>query len=542
MTEKLKQIIDNIPFNPGIYLMKDKEDNIIYVGKAISLRKRVRQYFQKTNKTIRIQNMVKLIDHIDYIVCRNEVEALVLECNYIKENMPKFNVLLKDDKTYPYVKVTLNEEYPGIYMTRTKKEDGAKYYGPYADVRAVKESLEVIKQIFPVKRCKYNLSKTKNNSNFPCLYYHIGRCLGPCINNIEKESYKNMMKQVCMFLEGRHSDIKSKVIEEINICINRLEFEKAQKLKDRLDSIDKLKEKQVVSNLNEINADIIGYEYIENKLYMQVFKNRNARIVGHYNIQIEDIEQEELNESIFDILTQYYTKNEIPPKIYVKLENTKEDKIETISNFLSEKANRKVEIKVPKKGEKLKLIEMVENNIKINIEKESQEKNKMKDLSKFLNLNFEIDSAEAYDISNIRNEYIVGALIRYENGKLNKSGYRKFKIKSTLTQNDPLCMYEILSRRFKHKEDWPLPDIILIDGGITQVNAAKKAAKENGIDINIFGMVKDNNHKTKGLIDIDGNEFIFTQKDRKLLNYIAYMQEEIHRFVITYHRNLRDKI
>ncbi|MEG2712228.1 MAG: excinuclease ABC subunit UvrC [Clostridia bacterium] len=545
MTDKLKKIVDNIPFNPGIYLMKDKEDKIIYVGKAISLRKRVRQYFQKTNKTQRILNMVSNIDHIDYIVCRNEVEALVLECNYIKENSPKFNVLLKDDKTYPYIKITVKDPFPGIYMTRTIKSDGAKYYGPYADVKAVKESLEIIKQIFPIKRCKYSLKKITKNSNFPCLYYHIGRCIGPCINNIGEEEYSKIIKQVCMFLEGKHADVKALIVEEIDKCIKKLDFERAQKLKERLESIDKLNEKQTVSNLNEAASDIVGYYLEESTLHIQIFKNRNARIVSHEVFKLENVEESEISLSIYELLMQYYSEKEIVPKIYVKLDlEDRDNSIESLSEYLTNILGKKVEVKVPQKGEKHKLIEMVENNIKINLIKAEDKNNQMKNLSEFLKLDYEINSLEAYDISNLRNEYIVGALVRYEDGKLNKSKYRKFKIKSTLMQNDPLCMYEVLSRRFKHAEDWQLPDILLIDGGKTQVNAVNKAVSENDIDINVYGMIKNDKHKTRGLIDSLGNEYIFedTKKDKSILNFISFIQEEIHRFVIRYHRSLRDKI
>lgn len=547
MNEKLKENIDNIPFNPGVYLMKDSEDNIIYVGKAISLRKRVRQYFQKTRKSQRIQNMVSLIDHIEYIVCRNEMEALILECNYIKNNKPKFNVLLKDDKTYPYVKVTIKDKYPSIYITRQKKEDGAKYYGPYADVKSIKNVMAAVKEIFPVKRCKYNLEKKNlNTGNFPCLYYHIGRCLGPCINEVSRTEYINMIDEICMFLDGKHSDVKKHIKEEIEKCIVTLDFEKAQKLKERLIAIDKLNEKQSVSNLNETDADIIGYVYDNNNLYLQIFKIRSGKIIDHDSYKEENIEEIDVQSAIFTMITQYYlNKEKIPSKIYIKLdEEDKENSISLISEILNNKSNKKIEIKVPKIGEKLKLINMVENNIKINIEKENTKENTPEKLSEFLKLNYTVNSIESYDISNLRNEYIVGAMVRFEDLKFNKNMYRKFKIKSTLVQNDPKCIYEVLTRRLNKKEEWPLPDVILLDGGKTQLNAAIKAMEDTNTFVDIFGMVKDNKHKTNMIIDKDFNEYIFedTKEGKTLYNFVARIQEEVHRFVIRYHRSLRDKI
>lgn len=546
MTEKLKENINRIPFNPGVYLMKDKDDNIIYVGKAISLKKRVRQYFQKTRKSQRILNMVSLIDHIEFIVCSNEMEALILECNYIKNNKPKFNVLLKDDKTYPYVKVTIKDKYPSIYITRQKKEDGAKYYGPYADVKAIKDNINTIKEIFPVKRCKYNLEKKNlKNGNFPCLYYHIGRCLGPCINEVSREEYAKMMHEICLFLEGKHADIKKHIVAEIDKCIETLDFEKAQKYKERLIAIDKLDEKQKVSNLNETDADIIGYVYENNIVYLQIFKIRNGKIIDHDSYKEEDVDSLDLQSTIYTLVSQYYLNVEkLPFKIYIKAEEDRENNLESLENILREKAGKKVEIKVPKIGDKLKLINMVENNIRINIEKENTKENICEKLSEFLKLNYTVNSIESYDISNLRNEYIVGAMVRWEDGKFNKSMYRKFKIKSTLTQNDPLCMYEVLCRRFKRKDEWPLPDVILLDGGKTQMNAALKAMEDTGVTLDIFGMVKDDNHKTNMIIDREFNEYIFedNKNHKNIYNFVARIQEEVHRFVITYHRSLRDKI
>ena len=535
MTNKyVKDIVAKIPFEPGIYMMKDEKGEIIYVGKAISLRKRVRQYFQKNNKTKRIENMASLVRDIDYIVVNNEVEALNLECNYIKKLSPKFNVLLKDDKTYPYIKVTIKDKYPLIYVTRRRIDDKALYFGPYTNVGAMRDALHTIKEIFPVKRCKYNLDKTKIKN--ACLYYHIGRCLGPCINEVSLKAYKEMIDQVVLFLEGKTTDVKKMIETQIEECIQKLEFEKAANLKQRIDNIDKFSQKQNVSNLNEISTDIWGYVFFEETLYVQIFKIRDYKIALHDNVKLTDVSQEEVEESLVQIVSNYYTDNNgMPKKVYITLSD---GQVELI-NKLFEKRENHLQVICPKRGEKAKLVKMVENNIHINIE--DNKNNVIEDLASLLGFKEGIDSIECYDISNLRNEYIVGCMIRFENGKLNKSMYRKFKIRSTLTQDDPQCMYEVISRRLKHSKEWPLPDVMFIDGAMNQLNAVKRAMKESQETTNIYGMVKNDKHRTRGLIDENGNEIDLLGK-KQILNFITFLQDEIHRFVITYHRQLRDSI
>ena len=533
-TEHVKEIVSKIPFNPGIYMMKDENGKIIYVGKAISLRKRVRQYFQKNNKSPRIEKMVTLIRDISYIVTNNEVEALVLECNYIKENSPKFNVMLKDDKTYPYIKINIKNKYPTIFVTRTKKDDKALYFGPYTNVGAMREALDTIKEIFPIKRCKYNLEKKKLTS--PCLYYHIGRCLGPCINDVNLQEYKSMIDQVILFLQGKNSKIKEMLKQDIEKCIENLDFERALMLKERIEKIDKISQKQHVANLNENSTDIFGYILYKDVLHIQIFKIRNYKVVLHDNIKVDEIIESEVEDTLSSIISSYYLdNNDIPKKLYVKID---EDKKNLLNDYFLYK-NIKIDVICPKKGEKLKLINMVENNIKINIE--DNKNNVVDDLSYLLKFKDSIDSIECYDISNLRNEYIVGCMIRFEDGKLNKKMYRKFKIKSTLTQDDPKCMYEVITRRLNHAEEWPLPDLILIDGGKTQLNIVKKAFEEKNEYTNIYGMVKNDKHRTRGLMDKDGNEIDLTDH-KNILNFLTFLQDEIHRFTITYHRKLRDTV
>ncbi len=541
-----KEIVEKIPFEPGIYIMKDETDKIIYVGKAKSLRKRVRQYFNKTNKTIRIQNMVSHVRNIEYIVTANELEALVLECNYIKEFMPKYNVMLKDDKTYPYIKITIKDEYPAIYITRRKIEDGSKYLGPYTDVNALREVFNTLKEIFPLKRCKYNFSKKTNKNVGPCLYYHIGRCLGPCINDVAREEYSSMINQVVLFLEGKTDIVKSYIKENIDKCIEKLEFEKAKQLHERLEKITKITEKQKVSNLNETNTDIWGYVVVKERLYIQIFKIRNSKLLKHDNLYIDEIDKTKLDSIMLDVISQYYTKNRIdmPAKVYVKLkdeEKIKQD-IETVASYLMSLKTSKVDMYIPKKGDKLKLIQMIETNIKINLK--DKERNPLDELKEILNIDYELDNLECYDISNLKDSFIVGAGIVYENGEFNKSKYRKYKIKSTETQNDVMSMAEVISRRLNHIDTLSLPDMFLIDGGLNQVRAVKKILNERKVEVPTIGMIKDNKHKTRGIIDLNEKEIDLRDKKeyKGIFALLTKLQDEVHRFVITYHRSLRDRV
>lgn len=541
-----KEIVEKIPFNPGIYIMKDENNTVIYVGKAKSLRKRVRQYFNKTNKTVRIQNMVQRIRNIEYIVTESELEALVLECNYIKEFMPKYNVMLKDDKTYPYIKITIKDKYPSIFITRNKVEDGSKYIGPFTDVNALRELFVTLREIFPLKRCKYNFNKVSNTKVGPCLYYHIGRCLGPCINDIQREEYINMINQISLFLDGKTDVVKEYIIRSINKCIENLEFEKAQELKLRLEKIAKVTEKQKVSNLNETNTDIWGYILVQDKLYIQIFKIRDSKLLKHDNIVIDEIDKSKQDETMINLVSQYYTvnKSNIPPKIYLKLidEIKQVESLHLTEEYLKTLKGLKVELNIPKKGSKLKLVEMIENNIEMNLK--DKDKNPLEDLRIILGLEDTLDNIECYDISNLRDSYMVGASITYEKNGLNKSKYRKYRIKSTATQNDVMCMQEVISRRLKHIDTMPLPDIFLIDGGLNQVRAVKQVLKANNIGVPVVGMIKDDKHRTRGMIDLNEQEIDLRddKNNRRLFKLLTELQDEVHRFVITYHRNLRDNI
>ena len=513
----MKEIVSKLPTTFGIYLMKDETGKVIYVGKAINIKKRVSQYFNNTPKSMRIYSLVSQIRAIDYVITKSETEALALECNYIKNFSPKYNVLLKDDKSYPYIKVTVKDEYPTIYLTRKKLNDGNKYFGPYTNVHSAKEVHQMIKEIFPIKRCTGNPKKR-------CLYYYINRCLGICEGNVDKDEYTSMINQIILFLEGKTKDIQNNIKKEIEKESLKLNFEKANILKNRLIAISNINDKQQVDNLDENKTDVVSYVQSEDKIYIQIFKIRFGKVIMHDSFEIDILEN--IEDDVVSYLAQYYLNvDDKPKKIYLKLSD---DNTTLINNLLTD-----ISVLCPKRGSKLKLVKMVENNI--NIKLLNSKKDYFKDLKQIINM--DIESIECYDISNLFNEYIVGCMIRVDSGKLNKNMYRKFKIKSTSTANDFLSMKEVILRRLKH-EDWTYPDAIFVDGGKTQITAALEAITELKIEnIKVFGMVKDDKHRTRALMDSNFNEIDIS----KVIKFVTFMQDEIHRFAITYHKLLRDK-
>ncbi len=519
--------------------MKDKDDHIIYVGKAVSLKNRVRQYFRKNHKTKRIENMVSLIDHFEYIVTDNESEALILECNLIKKNMPKFNVLLKDDKTYPYIKVNVKAQFPNVYMTRKILNDGAKYFGPYASASSAKEMIEFIKSKFQIRQCKN--FKFKNRA---CLNYHIKKCAGPCIGKISEEEYKKQIGQVISLLEGKTDRILRQLDKEIKQAASELEFEKAAQLRDKKLAIERItEEKQKVSNLSEHDIDVIGIAKSQMQVCIELFLIRDRKMVERYHYFFDDLQDEEDKEILSNFIKQYYMDNILlPNKIMVKEEV--EDK-ELLEEWLSQKAGRKVEIKVPQKGEKLKLVEMAEKNAQITLTNKEREKSSIvNELKEVLHLEKLPRKIEGYDISNLAGEYIVAAMCVLKDGEINKSLSRKFQIKSVLGQDDPKCIWEVIKRRLRHSIEnttgafGKLPDVIFVDGGVTQIKAAKQAIQELDLSIPVYGMVKDNRHRTRALIT-ENQEQLELSED--LMNTITAFQDCIHDTAIGYHRKLRDK-
>ena len=542
--------LKKLPNKPGVYIMHDKNDKIIYVGKAISLKNRVRQYFRKTNKTKRIENMVSLIDHFEYIVTDNEAEALILECNLIKKNMPKFNVLLKDDKTYPYIKVNVKAEYPDVYITRRILNDGAKYFGPYANAGSAKEMVDFIKTKFKIRQCK-----TFKYKDRPCLNYHIKKCMAPCMGYISREDYREQINQIIDLLEGKTEKIMKQLKQEMEEASKKFEYEKAAYIRDKILAIDNISKRQKVSNLSENDIDVIGIAKSSYQVCVEMFFIRNSKMIGRKHYFLANMQDEEDSEILSSFIKQYYVGNPIlPHKIMIK-ENI-EDK-DIIEKSLTEQAGRKVEIKTPQKGEKLRLVEMAENNAKITLDNKEKDKTSiLTELKEALNLENMPRKIECFDISNISGTNVVAGMCVMQDGVIKKNLSRRFKIKTVVGQDDPACMREVVTRRLKHSVENPdggfgkLPDVIFADGGITQIRAIKQAIwdvnmwikqeKNSDFKLNIpvFGMVKDDTHSTRALIDENRNEI---QISDKLMNLITNFQDQVHDTAINYHRKLRDK-
>lgn len=534
----IEEELKKLPNKPGVYVMRDKNDTIIYVGKAISLKNRVRQYFRKNNKTARIEKMVSLIDHFEYIVVDNEAEALILECNLIKKNRPKFNVLLKDDKTYPYIKIDIKSDYPGVFITRRVINDGSKYFGPYANPGAAKETVDFIKQKYKIRQCR-----TLKNRERPCLNYHINRCLAPCMGYVTPQEYKKQIDEIIDLLEGKTEKIIKELEKQMQEASIKLEFEKAAELRDRIQSIERVSEKQKVSNISENNIDVIGIAKSDIQICIEIFFVRGSKMVGREHYFYTDLKDMENKEILSGFIKQYYLDNpNIPNKIMIRDEI--EDK-ETIEKWLSTILGKKVEIKTPKKGEKLRFVEMAEMNSKVTLENKEKDKSEiLLELKDVLSLDKLPRKIETYDISNISGEYMVAGMCVMQDGVIKKNLSRRFKIKTVYNQDDPKCMEEVITRRLKHSIENPkggfgiLPDVIFADGGITQIRATKKAIQKYDLNIPVFGMVKNDKHQTRALMDENRKELKISPR---LMNLITNFQDTVHDTAITYHRKIRDK-
>ena len=562
----IEEELKKLPTSPGVYIMHDKSDKIIYVGKAINLKRRVTSYFRKTNKTQRILNMVSLIDHFEYIICSNEAEALVLECNLIKKNMPKYNVLLKDGKTYPYIKIDIKSDYPNVYITRRVLHDGSKYFGPYPASGAASETVRFLKEKFKIRQCKSFKYKDR-----PCINYQIKKCLAPCMGYISKEEYRDKINKIIAVLEGKTRDVKKELEDLMIKASESLDFEKAAEYRDELNAIDALSERQKVSNISENDIDVIGIARTEDlaKVCVQIFYIRHNKMVGRDNYFFNDMQDESNSEIISEFIKQYYTsKTSFPNKIMVREEF--EDR-ELLEEVFSSQSSRKVIIKVPQKGEKAKLVDMAENNAKLTLENQEKANNNLSlEMKQKLDLEKLPRRIEAYDISNISGEYQVASMVVMINGSIKKNMARRFKVKTVIGQDDPRSMEEVVTRRLRHsvrnsqideeifdrlsndiKEKYfddkgfgGLPDIILADGGITQIRAIEKAIEnieiESGarLPIRVFGMVKNDKHQTRALMKEDRSEVEISEE---LFQLITRFQDEVHNTAIGYHKQLRNK-
>ena len=551
-----------LPDKPGVYIMKNSLGEVIYVGKAKVLKNRVRQYFQNSkNHSEKVRAMVKNIAEFEYIVTDSEMEALILECNLIKKYSPRYNIALKDDKFYPFIKITTNEDFPRVYVTRNFAKDGNRYFGPYTNGTAVYEVMGLIKKLFPLRTCKKAIVEGGEPTR-ACLNYHINLCKAPCAGYISKAEYWKMIDEIINILNGTDTSIIKNLKLEMEKAAEELEFEKAAKIRDRILAIELISEKQKMFTVKEGDEDFIDLYTDEKDGCAQVFFVREGKVTGREHFMIENISDDPVKEVISSFIASFYGGTaQIPKTIYVPEEI--EDQ-ELIEKFLTEKRGSKVWIKVPKKGDKKNLLDMVRNNAKIMLDQfkekmvEEKELNKsaLTELADVLGLDSLPARIEAYDISNIQGVDSVGTMVVFENGKAKNSDYRRFKIKSVKGPNDYESMREILSRRFSHGLEEVnkikernleyskgkfciFPDLIMMDGGKGQVNIALEVLKDFGIEIPVCGLVKDDKHRTRGIIF--NNEEILIRRGSCLMNLITRVQDEVHRYAITYHRSLRDK-
>lgn len=538
--EHLKQL----PAEPGVYLMKDKFDNIIYVGKAKILKNRVRQYFQSSkNHSSKVKSMVKNIDKFEYIITDSELEALILECNLIKKYKPKYNVLLRDDKTYPYIKVTTNEDFPRVLKVRKVIKDKAKYFGPYTNTTAVNDTLDIIKNIYPIRTCNIDIDKAIKTKMRPCLNLHIKRCVGPCTGNVTKEEYNKMIEEIILFLSGKEEKLIDILKEKMNKCAMDFNFEEAAIYRDKIKSLEDMMEKQKIdTSTSDLNQDVIAMARAHDEACVQVFFVRNGKIVGREHFILEGVMDSTRESILGSFVKQFYMEQEYVPKEII-IEDEIEDSF-ILSEWLSSKKGQKVTIRVPQKGEKKSLIEMVRKNAIEYLEKFS-DMNKRKyeksigaleELKQILNLDNIPKRIESFDISNIQGVDSIGSMVVFTNGKKDKKEYRRYKIKTVIGPNDYDSMAEIVERRLKYGD---FPDLMLLDGGKGQVSAVKKVLNKYNVEIPLWGMYKDDKHRTKGLISQEKE--IELDRTSNLYRFVASIQEEVHNYAISYHRSLRNK-
>lgn len=555
----IEEELKKLPAKPGVYIMHDDKDEIIYVGKAISLKNRVRQYFQSSrNKTVKIEQMVSKIRRFEYIVTDSEVEALVLECNLIKEHRPKYNTMMTDDKTYPYIRVTVNEAFPRVMLSRTMKKDKSKYFGPYTSGGAVKDTIELIQKIYKIRTCNRNLPRDTGKAR-PCLNYHIKQCNGPCQGYVTEEEYGKSIAAVLDFLNGNLSNVQKMLEDKMFEASDKMEFESAIEYRELLNSVKQIAQKQKITNSDLEDKDVIALSRDGNDGVVQVFFIRGGRLIGreHFfmNISIND----KKGQIVSSFIKQFYSGTPYIPKELMIQEEIED--MELIEQWLTKRRGQRVYIRVPKKGTKEKLVELAEKNAAMVLTKDHErlkveEKRTigaMKEIEVLLNLS-NIVRIEAFDISNISGYQSVGSMIVYEQGKPRRSDYRKFKIKSVSGPDDYASMNEVLTRRFNHGIEernemgdkdsaygsfTKFPDLIMMDGGRGQVNIALKVLDELRLNIPVCGMVKDDNHRTRGLFF--QNVEIPIEKNSEGFRLITRIQDEAHRFAIEYHRSLRSK-
>ncbi len=557
----IEEELKKLPAQPGVYIMHDARDEVIYVGKAISLKNRVRQYFQSSrNKTAKIEQMVSRIARFEYIITDSELEALVLECNLIKEYRPRYNTMLKDDKAYPYIKVTVSEAFPRVLFARTMKKDKNKYFGPYTSAGAVKDTIDLIHKLYRIRTCSRNLPRDTGKDR-PCLNYHIKQCDAPCQGLISQEEYRKRVAQALEFLNGHYDKVLSVLEEKMLAASGEMEFEKAIEYRDLLESVRKVAQKQKITSSSMDDRDIIAMAKDDQDAVVQVFFVREGKLIGRDHFHVAVATAENSSQILTSFVKQFYAGTPFLPKELWVQEELEEGAV--IAQWLSARKGQKVRIVVPKVGQKEKLVELARKNAAMVLIQDSEKIKReelrtigaMNQVAGWLGLE-RVKRIEAFDISNISGYESVGSMIVYENGKPKRSDYRKFKIRTVIGPNDYASMREVLTRRFTHglaeREQLQekgmeaqfgsftrFPDLLMMDGGRGQVNIALEVLKELQLDIPVCGMVKDDNHRTRGLYF--QNVEIPIDKHSEGFRLITRIQDEAHRFAIEYHRSLRGK-
>ena len=557
IAEELKKL----PDQPGVYIMHDSRDTIIYIGKAVSLRKRVHQYFQPSHKEgIKKEQMVRQIARFEYIITDSELEALVLECNLIKEHRPKYNTMLRDDKTYPYIRVTLGEDFPRVLFSRQQKKDKSRYFGPYTSAGAVKDTIELINKIYQLRTCNRNLPRDTGKER-PCLNYHIHQCKGPCQGYISREEYRERIDAAIEFLNGNYGPVLKSLETKMNRAAENLEFEKAIEYRELLGSVKQIAQKQKITHTDGEDKDIIALAADEQDAVVQVFFIRDGKLIGRDHFYVRIGTEDTKGQILATFIKQFYSGTPFLPREIMLPEEIPEQ--EFLADWLSKRRGGKVYIRIPQKGMKEKLVELARKNAELVLsqdrEKIKREEGRtigaLKEIGKLLDME-DLQRVEAFDISNINGFETVGSMIVYEKGKPKRSDYRKFKLKTITGPDDYASMYEVLTRRFTHglqeiaqMEEKELsgaygsftrfPDLIMMDGGRGQVNIALKVLEELHLNIPVCGMVKDNNHRTRGLYY--NNVEIPIDRGSEGFKLITRIQDEAHRFAIEYHRSLRSK-
>lgn len=551
----IKEELKKLPSNPGVYIMRNEADEVIYVGKAKVLKNRVRQYFQNSqNHSAKVLSMVKHIDHFEYIITGSEMEALILENSLIKKYSPRYNIMLKDDKTYPYIKISTNEMYPRVFMTRQHKNDKAKYFGPFTNSLTVKDTLDLINKIWRLRKCQKKFPRDFNKER-PCLNYHIGQCKAPCNQMISENNYNKMVDEVIEFLSGKTTNIIKKLRADMEMASDSLEYEKAAEIRDTIKHLKVINERQIVENIHMNDRDVVGMARKDDDCVVQIFFIRGGKITGREHFMLDGCLESTDSEIMTDFIKQFYSGTPYIPKEIILQYDI--DDYDLVCDWLSNTKEQRVHILIPIKGERRRLVDMARNNAQIMLDKFGEnlksQYNKttgaLQEIKNALGISFDLNRIESYDISNTQGYESVASMVVYENGMPKRSDYRKFKIKSVNGPDDYASMNEVITRRFtryinENKDDTAkktgfdkLPDMLFLDGGKGQIKAVNEALDSLGLNVEVCGMVKDDRHRTRALL-YKGVE-IALPNNSEGFKLITRIQDEVHRFAIDYHRKLR---